>query len=110
MCIFCCLNKDAIIMENKHACAIPDKFPKTKGHTLIIPKRHSQNFFHLTNEELIAINDLLSEMEKKLSAEDPTIKGFNIHTNVNEAAGQSIMHTHFHIIPRRENDGLKALA
>ena len=109
MCIFCSLDKSIIIAENDLACAIPDKFPKTKGHTLVIPKRHSQNFFHLTNEELITIKDLLTEMEKKLSTEDPSIKGFNILANVNEIAGQSILHTHIHLIPRREDDGLNLM-
>ena len=100
-CIFCNLPKQATIIENELAFAIYDKFPKSKGHTLILTKRHAENFFDITDEEMLAIKQLSSQMQSKLKSEDESIKGFNFNTNIGKAAGQEIMHCHFHLIPRR---------
>ena len=100
-CIFCNLPKQATIIENELAFAIFDKFPKSKGHTLILPKRHAENFFDITDEEMLAIKQLAFQMKDKLKSEDDTILGFKFQTNIGKAAGQEIMHCHFHLIPKR---------
>ena len=100
-CIFCSLPPQATIMENELAFAIYDKFPKSKGHTLILTKRHAENFFDITDEEMLAIKQLTFLMKDKLKNEDASIQGFKFQTNIGKVAGQEIMHCHFHLIPKR---------
>ena len=102
-CPFCNLSSDRIIMENDLSLAFYDGFPVSEGHVLIIPKRHVANYFELTQEEIVAMNDLMfkikSLLDNKLHPD-----GYNIGINVNEAAGQSIFHVHMHLIPRYKGD------
>ena len=58
----------------------------------------------MTNDELIACNDLLQMIKNEILKKDNTVKGFNIGTNAGKIAGQSILHCHIHLIPRREGD------
>ena len=60
--------------------------------------------FDLSNEELIACNNLVKIIKKEIIKKDKTVKGFNLGTNIGKISGQSIMHCHFHLIPRREGD------
>ena len=69
-----------------------------------MPKRCIKNFFELNDQEIIACNDLIKKLQKKILSEDNSVKGFNIGTNAGKSAGQSIMHCHIHLIPRREGD------
>ena len=71
---------------------------------MIIPKRHLSDYFDLTNEELVACNDLIKVIKKDILEKDNTVRGFNIGTNAGKISGQSIMHCHIHLIPRREGD------
>ena len=73
-------------------------------HCLIIPKRHLSDYFDLTNEELLACNELIKIIKKEVTAKDKTVKAFNIGTNAGKISGQSIMHCHIHVIPRRDGD------
>jgi ATP adenylyltransferase len=102
-CCFCNLG-NRVILDNEHSFAILDEFPVTKGHTLIIPKRHISNYFEITEDELLSIHDLIIKRRKQLMSEDATIEGFNIGINSGEVAGQTIFHLHVHLIPRRKND------
>ena len=81
-----------------------DKFPVTEGHTLIITKRHISSYFDLTKEELNELSNILIEEKLLLEKFDNMIKGFNIGINQGSLAGQTIMHCHIHLIPRRKND------
>lgn len=102
-CIFCNTEDLQIQIENDLAYAIFDKFPVNEGHMLIIPKRHYKNFFDASKEEILAIYDLIHECETLLTKKyNPD--GFNIGINVNEEAGQTIMHLHVHLIPRYSGD------
>lgn len=104
-CVFCeATNKRKIIAENELCYAIGDSFPVTDMHTLIIPKRHVSDYFDLYQPEINSINKLISSIRAELSKKDPSIKGFNIGVNSGEAAGQTIMHCHIHLIPRRDGD------
>ena len=97
-----------------HALAILDGFPVSPGHTLIIPKRHIASLFDASREEQAALFDLLAEMRQLLL--DPTLSpftqrqglqlpdGFNIGINDGDAAGQTVMHLHIHLIPRYTGD------
>jgi diadenosine tetraphosphate (Ap4A) HIT family hydrolase/5-methylcytosine-specific restriction endonuclease McrA len=102
-CIFC-NQLSKIIFEHELAYVIEDKFPVTKGHHLVIPKRHFSNYFELKSAELFAFNILMEQTRKFLIDKDPSIEGFNIGVNQGEIAGQTIMHVHIHIIPRRKGD------
>ena len=102
-CIFCNLPPQATIVENELAFAIYDKFPKTEGHTLVLTKRHVDNFFEITDAEKLAIKQLLCQMKEMLKSKDATIAGFNVQTNIGKVAGQEIMHCHFHLLARRVN-------
>ena len=102
-CIFCEIDQSRITNQNPLAYVMPDKFPVTKGHTLIIPKRHVRDYFGLNESENTAINSLILEEKEKLSL-DTSIEGYNIGVNCGEVAGQTIFHCHIHLIPRRKGD------
>ena len=103
-CIFCNEKKNNIVDENEHAYASYDPYPVSKKHCLIVPKRHVKNYFDLSEKEILACNQLIKSMKIKIEEKDKSVKGFNIGTNSGKAAGQSIMHCHIHLIPRREGD------
>jgi diadenosine tetraphosphate (Ap4A) HIT family hydrolase len=103
-CTFCkYLNSKDCIAENELAFAIYDNFPVSKGHVLIMPKRHFAGFFDATQEEVQAFYSLTNELKKLL---DNELKpdGYNIGINIGEAAGQTIFHLHIHMIPRYKGD------
>jgi ATP adenylyltransferase len=103
-CIFC--NRHDLKLKNiyKYFFSTLDKFPVTEGHTLIITKRHISSYFDLTKEELNELSNILIEEKLLLEKFDNIIKGFNIGINQGSLAGQTIMHCHIHLIPRRKND------
>ena len=103
-CIFCKIRKEELQFENKLAYSSTDSYPVSEFHSLIVPKRHVQTYFELTNEEIQACNELIMETKEKILKQDSSVKGFNIGTNAGKVAGQSIMHCHVHLIPRREGD------
>jgi diadenosine tetraphosphate (Ap4A) HIT family hydrolase len=103
-CIFCNEKKNNIIDENDHAYASYDPYPVSEKHCLIVPKRHVKDYFDLSEKEILACNQLIKSMKIKIEKKDTSVKGFNIGTNSGKAAGQSIMHCHVHLIPRREGD------
>ena len=102
-CIFCNLDKNQILFENELALAFFDAMPVSKGHTLIIPKRHSENYFELTKEEISAMFELSLKVKEYLDKEYHP-DGYNVGFNVREAGGQSVIHTHMHVIPRYKGD------
>ena len=103
-CIFCELSEDRILEENELAIAIRDAFPVTALHTLVIPKRHVADYFELYQPERNAMQQLLESQRFKLLEADQSITGFNVGNNVGESAGQTVMHCHTHLIPRRAGD------
>ena len=103
-CLFCNSKVSGIAHENELANASYDTYPVSDQHCLIIPKRHVVDYFELSNEELIACNELIKIVKKEVLDKDQSVKAFNIGTNVGKMAGQSIMHCHIHLIPRREGD------
>ena len=103
-CVFCNLDESRIEIENDLALSFKDLYPVTNGHTLVIPKRKVQSFFDLTEEETAAMFELLHLQKEDLKNKDSSITGFNIGINDGEDAGQTIMHCHIHLIPRRSGD------
>ena len=100
-CLFCNSKISGIAHENEFAYASYDTYPVSKHHCLIIPKRHIVDYFELSDEELIACNNLIKIIKEDVLSKDNTIKAFNIGTNAGRISGQSIMHCHIHLIPRR---------
>ena len=103
-CLFCNIPSVRIVLENELAYAVRDGYPVTEMHSLIIPKRHIQDYFDLTTEELIACDQLIRSLKDEISNSDQSVNGFNIGMNSGETAGQTIFHCHIHLIPRRTGD------
>lgn len=103
-CIFCekIKNKN-YIFENELAVAFLDGFPVSKGHMLIIPKRHVETYFDVTKEEAAAMKELVDKAKDYLDKEYKP-DGYNIGLNCGEYAGQTVMHCHMHVIPRYKGD------
>lgn len=101
-CLFC--KKVTFAEKNNSVFAIKDNFPVTKHHYLIIPFRHTKNFFSMTKTEIDDSIELIKVLKNRLEANDPSIIGFNVGLNSGEAAGQTILHSHIHLIPRRKGD------
>ena len=90
-------------LENDHAYVRPDKYPVSKGHLLICPRRRFSDFFDATPEERSAMLSLPDEA-KAMSMESLAPAGFNVGINCGRAAGQTVMHVHIHLIPRYTDD------
>ena len=103
-CLFCNKKKQKIIYSNEFMFVVRDSYPVAKLHTLIIPHRHISNFFDLNDNELSDLSIILKKEKKSLLNLDKTISAFNVGVNAGKDAGQSIMHCHIHLIPRRKGD------
>ncbi|NQU99681.1 MAG: HIT family protein [Parcubacteria group bacterium] len=108
-CLFCKITKGEIpstkIYEDEKFLAFLDINPVNVGHTLIIPKEHYEDAASTPDEVL---SELIVRGKKigKALIEGLGAEGFNLTTNNGKAAGQVIPHVHFHIIPRKSDDGL----
>jgi ATP adenylyltransferase len=104
-CPFCWANIESrIIRRLGTAAAIDDKNPVTKGHVLVLPVRHTPDFLSMTSEEKKDADKLIRVLCDLIAESDKTVTGFNIGVNCGKSAGQSIMHAHIHLIPRRDGD------
>lgn len=107
-CIFCKIIAGEIssvkIYEDHKILAFLDISPINSGHTLVIPKNHSENITEASEDDLVevikAVKKLAPAVSKGVGAD-----GFNLTVNNGEAAGQVVDHLHFHIIPRFKDDG-----
>ena len=106
-CIFCKIVAGDIpaskVYEDDHFLAFLDISQVTPGHTLVIPKKHARNLLEMTPDETADLFNVVSTVTKKVeSATQP--QGMNIISNMEEIAGQSVFHTHVHILPRYSQD------
>ena len=106
-CVFCKMTNEEIparkIYENSGFFSIPDKNPRTKGHSLIISKKHFETILNMNSTLGQEFIDCIKGTVMKLMKEEK-FDGFNIINNNFPAAGQVVKHVHFHIIPRRKGD------
>ncbi len=106
-CIFCKIIKkeipSEIVYEDEKNIAFMDINPVNAGHVLVIPKKHFENIFDIGEEELIETTKIVRKISKAVK---DFSEGVNIHQNNGRVAGQLINHTHFHVIPRYNGDGL----
>jgi ATP adenylyltransferase len=104
-CPFCSTSIESeIIQRLGTTIAVEDKNPVTKGHVLVLPIRHTPDFFSMTFEEKKDADRLIRILCDRIAKSDTTVTGFNVGTNCGKSAGQSIMHAHIHLIPRRDGD------
>lgn len=104
-CSFCTMNPEKIILENELCLAFFDNHPVSRGHLLLIPKAHKENYFALSLEEKAALDSLIMQAKDYLDSHYAP-DGYNIGFNSGESAGQTIAHCHCHLIPRYEGDTL----
>jgi diadenosine tetraphosphate (Ap4A) HIT family hydrolase len=103
-CPFCQLiDRRECTAESPHAVAVKDAFPSTPGHTLVVPRRHVLSIYDLPEAEQADVWALVAQVRSQLAAEYSPA-GFNVGLNDGAAAGQTIDHTHVHVIPRYEGD------
>lgn len=103
-CIFCNPKEEEILAENTLALLIKDNSPVSEGHCLIIPRRHIKTQFELTPEENQAVFELIIKAKEIILKKGHKPDGYNIGSNNNLAAGQSVFHLHVHVIPRYTGD------
>ena len=95
--------RDEVLLENALAYVRRDSNSLSRGHVLVIPKRHVASFFDMTAEEQSAVVALLAEIQKSIQKQHSP-DGYNIGANVGKAGGQARMHVHVHLIPRYAGD------
>ena len=107
-CIFCKIANgeipSATLYEDKNFRVILDLSPASKGHALILPKKHAANLFELTDETASKVMVLAKQIAAVLQ-EGLHADGVNLVQNNGEAAGQTVFHFHMHLIPRYIEDG-----
>jgi diadenosine tetraphosphate (Ap4A) HIT family hydrolase len=89
--------------QSKHFFILPDKFPVSDGHLLIISKQLRRDFFELNEEEKTEL-PLVIGMATEIIEKDHNPGGYNIGMNCGAVAGQTVFHFHCHVIPRYEGD------
>lgn len=102
-CPFCEIEPGRMIAETALTLTIRDAFPVSPGHTLVIPKRHFSDLFAAREAEVAAIWHALRLAAAELTRQHAP-DGFNVGVNVGAAAGQTVMHLHWHLIPRYQGD------
>lgn len=103
--MFCSLEGSGqVLLENEQALCIADAYPVSEGHSLVIPRRHVADGLELHQPEWNAVVELLKRRREQLAADDAGISGWNVGLNSGEAAGQTVFHAHWHLIPRRTGD------
>ncbi len=106
-CIFCKIANgeipSATLYEDEEFRVILDLGPASKGHALILPKKHAANLFELPDDTagkaMIVAKKIAATLKEGLGAD-----GLNIVQNNGEAAGQTVFHFHMHLIPRYKGD------
>jgi len=93
----------AALISNQCAYAQSEKDSLSRGHIIIVPRRHVADFFEMTPPEQMAVVELLNRAREHIQSRHSP-DGYNIGVNVGRAAGQSRMHVHIHLIPRYAGD------
>lgn len=101
-CIFCRLQRE-IIAETRLSLAVFDTFPVSKGHALVIPRRHVATIWDMTDDEyadaFLLVREVKDVLQGRFGAD-----AFNVGVNCGEVAGQSVWHAHIHVMPRYAGD------
>ena len=92
-----------VVAENALAYVRRDNHALSRGHVLVVPKRHVADYFAMSADEQIAVLQLLNDAQRRIQKQEAP-DGYNIGVNIGKAAGQSRMHVHVHLIPRYAGD------
>jgi len=101
-CIFCNLDR-SILVQSELSLAFFDGFPVSKGHSLVVPRRHVLSIWDMTAEEYADAFNVVRQVKDILERKFRP-QGFNVGVNCGEVAGQSVWHAHIHVIPRYTGD------
>ena len=108
-CIFCkIINKElpaSLVFEDEHCIAFLDINPIAEGHVLVIPKQHYERFSEIKNETSGHLFKIGQKILKAIEESDIKCEGANLFLSDGTVAGQEVMHSHLHILPRSKNDG-----
>lgn len=94
------------VYEDDDVLAFLDISQVTPGHTLLVPKKHVDNIFDYDDETAKKVLLTLPKLARAIKATNPKIAGMNISSNNGVSAGQTVMHSHWHLIPRYDDDNL----
>ena len=92
-----------VVAENALAYVRRDNHALSRGHVLVVPRRHVADYFEMSADEQVAVLQLLNEARRRIQKQEAP-DGYNIGVNIGKAAGQSRMHVHVHLIPRYAGD------
>ena len=92
-----------VILENSLAYVRFDSNSLSRGHVIVVPKRHVANFFDMRSDEQAAVLALLNQAHESIQSRHSP-DGYNIGANIGAAGGQARMHVHLHLIPRYAGD------
>jgi diadenosine tetraphosphate (Ap4A) HIT family hydrolase len=102
-CPFCPPPSDRIFHQGDRVVALWDGFPVSPGHALVVPRRHVASWFEASAEERLELLDALDAVRDAILMRHAP-DGFNVGMNLGEAAGQTVLHLHLHVIPRYRGD------
>ncbi|MBI5794319.1 HIT family protein [Candidatus Uhrbacteria bacterium] len=109
VCLFCKIAAHEIpsttLYEDEHTIAFLDIHPVKPGHTLVVPKAHAADVCDSRVQDLARVIEVVQKITPAI-LKTVGATGFNFSANTGAAAGQVIFHTHFHLIPRHDDDGL----
>src|SRR5688500_13807981 len=103
MSVFLTIPEQDILYRDEYFFVIKDRFPVSPGHCLIISNELKADYFGLSSEEKQHLSTVI-DLTKSLITKEHTPDGYNIGMNCGEAAGQTVMHFHCHVIPRYKGD------
>ena len=108
-CIFCKIVAGelpaTIVDEDERTVSFMDINPATRGHLLVVPRRHARDLLTIDSDELAAVNASAQRMALRLTAR-LRADGVNVLNSCGKAAWQTVFHFHLHVIPRYEGDPL----
>ena len=102
-CPFCNHAPSSLWLESPTALALWDGFPISGGHTLVVPRLHVASLFDLPAPELASMWEFVARVRAELRTR-LGVEAFNIGLNDGCPAGQTVMHAHIHVVPRRDGD------
>lgn len=108
-CIFCKIVAGEIssykVYEDEMVAAFLDVLPISPGHTIVIPKKHAADVEDVSNEDLCAMVIAIKKISKAMM-DGLGVRGYSVFLDDKDAANQHVAHVHFHVVPRKEGDGL----
>jgi ATP adenylyltransferase len=103
-CPFCDMTRERIVSNFNHFYVVQDAYPVTEHHTLIISNDHNVTLDSMPSEQSLELMEIIKIVKKQILEMDNSVTGFNVGINEGVDAGQTVMHFHCHVIPRRNGD------